>query len=696
MSHASRIAHRLAPIGIVPLLFGLLSGSAMGQKAAETPAAIDTRRGDRMFADYFAARTKHLDGGVINQIATADQWNAQKDELRRQLHEMLGLDPLPERTPLNAVVTGTLDHPKFTVEKLHFQSSPQLYVTGSLYVPKGITKRVPAILYVCGHGNVRKDGISYGSKSVYQHHGAWFARHGFVCLIVDTLQLGEIEGLHHGVYSKEMFWWYSRGYTPAGVEVWNGMRAIDYLQSRKEVDPERIGLTGRSGGGAISWYLAACDERVKAAVPTAGITDLQNYVVDGKVEGHCDCMFQINTYGWDYGTVAALVAPRPLLISNTDDDRIFPLDGVERVHWQTKKIYGLLGKAKDLGLQISWGGHFDTQELQVAAFRWFNLHLKKEDPKIEVAATKLFTPEELKVFERNPEDQRNTTAHEWFLPAAKSQVPDDASHWATMRDGWMKQLREKSFHGEPDLVDKLEVEERRLRQFNPRQNSPWTDLMLTFCSDSTTRLTIAGTGFREGSVPKRILLRVGNMSAKDQAYANIAADGSATVDNVVFVASPRGFGDTMSNQDPKRPTHLRRRFMLLGQTLEEQQVRDVCRAVEAIHTVPELKDVPVTLVADATMAGIAVYAALFEPSVTRLELTNLPKSHMPSTSDAKDYGPPLLGVLKFMDLPQAVAMAAERATVVIHTDDADAWKYPIDVAKQLGWQHRVVIQAPAK
>ena len=87
------------------------------------------------------------------------------------------------------------------------------------------------------------------------------------------------------------------------------------------------------------------------------ITDLRNHVVDGVIEGHCDCMFQVNTYGWDYGTLASLIAPRPLLLSNTDDDRIFPLDGVERVHWQTRKVYSLLGAAKDLGLQISWGGH---------------------------------------------------------------------------------------------------------------------------------------------------------------------------------------------------------------------------------------------------------------------------------------------------------------------------------------------------
>ena len=147
---------------------------------------------------------------------------------------------------------------------------------------------------------VKTNGVSYGNKIVYQHHGAWFARNGYVCLIIDTIELGEIEGDHHGTAPRGMWWWNSRGYTPAGVEAWNCIRALDYLETRPEVDKTRFGVTGRSGGGAYSWWIAALDERIKVAAPVAGITDLQNHVVDGAVEGHCDCMFMVNTYRWDY------------------------------------------------------------------------------------------------------------------------------------------------------------------------------------------------------------------------------------------------------------------------------------------------------------------------------------------------------------------------------------------------------------
>lgn len=674
--------------GLTLLALCLCASVATSSPATEETAKIDTRRGDAMIDAYFAAETAKLEGSVVDEIKTKEDWLGRKTELRRQLHEMLGLDPLPERTPLHPVVTGTLDHPEFTVEKLHFQSRPRLYLTANLYIPKGLTKPAPAVLYVCGHGNERtKDNVSLGSKAKYQHHGAWLARQGYVCLIVDTLQLAEIEGLHHGTYHKDMFWWYSRGYTPAGVEAWNGIRALDYLQSRKEVDPERLGVTGRSGGGASSWWIAALDERVKAAVPVAGITDLRNHVVDGVIEGHCDCMFQVNTYGWDYGTVAALIAPRPLLLSNTDDDRIFPLDGVERVHWQTRKIYGLLGAAKDLGLQISWGGHMDTQELQVAALRWFNLHLKKEDPKIEIAAVKMFEPEKLKVFDKLPEDELNTTAHEWFVPtAAQPKVPADASEWATIRDAWRKNLDEKVFRGWADGTTPINVEERRSRSGRK------IGIDLTFSVDPQFKLTTIAAVPREGIPAESVRLFV----TADEGYSWTSPSDfhAASPANAGF--TPRGLADTLWDQSPKKQTQHQRRFMLLGQTLGGQQVYDIRRAIAALHTVPELKDARVTLVAEGPMAALAVYAAIYEPSVERLELSRLPASHMPPEAASKDYAPALLNVLKYLDLPQAVAMAAERATVVIHDDESSNWQYPSDVAKSLGWTNRVVVEKVVK
>ena len=415
-------------------------------------------KGDDLLKQYFELETVKTEESFLAGIESKEDWLAKKDKYRVQLFSMLGIDPNRSRTDLKATITGKVDGDGFVVEKLHYQSSPGLYVTGNLYLPaeRKEGQKFPAILYVCGHGRVKKGGVSYGNKTHYHHHGAWFARNGYICLTIDTIQLGEIEGLHHGTYSKNMWWWASRGYTPAGVEAWNGIRGIDYLQSRPEVDGERIGVTGRSGGGAYSWWVAALDERVKAAVPVAGITSMRNHVVDGCVEGHCDCMYQVNARGWDYAMISSLVAPRSLLISNTDKDRIFPLDGVVDVHRKTKRVYDLLGVPNNLGLHVTEGPHKDTQNLRVHAFSWFNRFLKKENPLIDKPAVKYFEPEQLKVFEKLPADEITNRIHDTFVPQAEPPtVPKDKACWSAYRKATMAGLNEHVFAGWPDNPGEL-------------------------------------------------------------------------------------------------------------------------------------------------------------------------------------------------------------------------------------------------
>ena len=465
-----------------------------------TAQQTDTEAGDQMIADYFAAETKKLTNRVLGNVTSVDDWKRRQPELRRQLLDMLGLHPLPKRGELDIVVTGEIKEDTFTVKKLHFQSVPGFYVTANLYEPEKIDDRLPAILYVCGHGKVEENGVSYGNKVHYHHHGSWFARNGYVCLTIDTLQLGEIEGIHHGTYREKMWWWLNRGYTPAGVEAWNCMRAIDFLQTLDNVDPDRIGVTGRSGGGAYSWWIAAIDERIKCAVPVAGITDLQNHVVDGVVEGHCDCMFMVNTYRWDYPVVAALVAPRPLLISNTDRDSIFPLDGVYRTFTKVRDIYDLHGASDKVALHITAGTHKDTQELRMHAFRWLNHHLKGDDALIVTAAEKYFEPEQLRVFAELPRDQINTTIQETFVPVARPKMPNDATEWKRMTNEWRAKLLAHTFAGWP-RAESTPKPKRVFRYSNNKTNLQAFDFSPAITYPATNvRLDPVG---REGDFQRR-------------------------------------------------------------------------------------------------------------------------------------------------------------------------------------------------
>ena len=644
-------------VGAVVVMAGVVGAQA-------PPAPTEN---DRMLAEYFRAETERVEAACLNGLRTPEDWAGRRRELRAQLFEMLGLSPVPERTDLKATVTGSFEHDKFRVENVHFQSRPGLYVTGNLYLPKNVDKPAPAVLYVCGHAQVKKDKVSYGNKVAYQHHAAWFASNGYVCLVIDTLQLGEIEGIHHGTYRENMWWWLSRGYTPAGVEAWNCVRALDYLQSRKEVDGDRLGVTGRSGGGAYSWWITGIDDRIKVAVPVAGIADLHNHVVDGCVEGHCDCMFIVNTYRWDYPAVAALAAPRPLLLTNTDKDSIFPLDGVMRVYWKTRGVYGLGLKDEpykpmktDLGLQISEGGHVDSPELQVAAFRWFNRFLKGKDEPIDPStAKKQFEPEQLRVFKDGlPADAINAKVHETFVATAPPpKVPESADEWKNLREGWLKGLAEKTFRGWPQ-GDGGSLEVKELEPLKAYE----------FTSQPHVRLKVDVQWPRDRSAGRGVVLHVGERQE---------LEAPQTVGLAHAWLSPRGVGGAAWSGDEKKQIQIRRRFMLLGQTLEGMQAWDVRRAVQAVSILPALRDLPMRLEARGPMAGVALYAALFEPAVTELELTDLPRSHM--------QGPHLLNVLRVLDMPQALAMAAEGRKVTLRQSGAEGWEFATETAKRLGW-----------
>lgn len=627
-------------------------------RAAETTKLS----GDRMLADYFRNETTLLAERCLADIKSLDDWKKQQPEFRRQLQEMLGLLPMPERTDLKPVITGTLQHDEFSVEKLYFQASPQLYVTANLYLPKGLTNPAPAILYVCGHSRQFTNGISYGNKAGYQHHGAWFARNGYVCLIIDTLQLGEIEGLHHGTHRLGHWWWNARGYTPAGVEAWFGIRALDYLCSRPEVDADRIGMTGRSGGGSYSWTVAALDDRVKVVAPVAGITDLQNHVVDGCVEGHCDCMYFVNTYRWDYPLVAALIAPRPLLMVNTDKDTIFPLDGVVRTHQKTRRIYELYGKPANLGLVISDGPHADTQDLQVPVFRWFNRWLKNESPLIEMAAKKFFTPQELRVFEALPKDEINTKIQETFVPRTPLDVAGQSRSKVTV------ELRRKAFAGWPPMDLKVpatpafaaERDGLRFRAWDFISQHDWNlrfyvldkpntpdaaPIILDVADEADWRDWLAAmqTAFETELAAELSILRT-NLPPDAARFARWRSELDSGKALACF--APRGVGLSVWSGDAKAQTHIRRRFMLLGQTLDGMRVWDIHRAIRAIQTIPSPENRHLTLRSRREMGINALYAALFEPGVASLNLVELPESHR--------NGPDYLNVLQVLDVQEAL------------------------------------------
>lgn len=654
-----------AILAVVFLLPALFTSEAQIPKLTGPPAP-----GDPALAGYFRDEVTALSSNCLADIRTLDDWTSRRAEYRRQLQEMLGLWPMPERTDLQPVITGRITNADFTVEKIYYQALPKLYVTANLYLPKNLDRPAPAVLYECGHWSFKTNGVNYGNKAVYQSDGAWYARNGYVCLVADTVLAGEIPGIHTGTRDHGLWWWNSRGYTPAGVEAWFGIRALDYLCSRPEVDTNCIGITGHSGGGAYSWTVTALDDRIKAAAPLAGMADARSHMLDGVIDSHCDCNFFVNIYHWDFPQVAALAAPRPLLMGGTDRDQLFHLDSTMRIYEKVRRIYQFYGATNRLGLVIAPGIHDETPELQLAVMRWFNRYLKGEELPVETAAKRFFPPQELEVFETLPADSINSNIASSFEPMAR---PEKKSP-----DELRAELRTRVFTGWPEeniplnLQKVFSVVRDRVRfsayDFSSERDMPLRFYLMEDAAETNWESVALQIINQEDWLDwVKSMARLGLRKELNEELEGISTADLTSPENLrltmprsheaMFFFAPRGVGLTAWSGGEKRLTKIRRRFMLLGQTLDGMRVWDIRRAIQAIQVVGGGNPAKIEVRADGAMAADALYAALFEPTVRALDLANLPKSHMDAT--APDY----LNVLKITDIPEVTAAVAEHTRV---------------------------------
>ena len=647
------------------LLVGMLSALAI---LFSPVLAAEPRPGEEAIEKFLTGETKLLSLGALAETDSREAWEAKREVLKRQYFDMLGLWPLPERTPLKAQVTGTVARENFTVEKVHFQSKPGLYVTGNLYLPNVPHGKLPAVLYVCGHSGKGRDG----NKTAFQQHGMWFATHGFVCLIIDTLQLGEVAGTHHGTYNKDRWWWHSHGYTSAGVECWNGLRAIDYLVSRPEVDPERIAVTGISGGGAATFWIAAADERVKVCVPVSGMSDLQSYVTDKVCNGHCDCMFLYNNYRWEWTTIAALIAPRPMLFENSGYDTIFPMPANERIRQRLATIYNWYEKKPgdlfDIG--VTPGGHDDKVELRLMAYRWISKHLKADNSETAEPPLPPFTGKELRVFPEEsdlPSDSLNAKIDESFVTLAKPTTPKNKEEYHTWSKRLSGELLDRVFRDWPDQILAAEV----------REELPDGRVILR----TDTEISVLAARLQEGAVqekPKRLWLVVLNA---DEPEGKLPAWTKGVIPDgqPVTVLSPRGCGEFSAWTRKNPPNYVERAHALLGRTVDAGRVWDVQATARWLHEA-EGNELSVGVVGKGQAGVLGAYAALFEVCIAETILVDPPSTH-------RD-GPHFLGVMKVLDVPDAIGLLAPRHVTLVNAKDV-AFGRSEQAYKAAGYEGRI-------
>jgi cephalosporin-C deacetylase-like acetyl esterase len=612
-----------------------------------------------LFRKNLLSRGQAITDAQFRDIGSLEQWKRKRPEVKRQFLDMLGLDPLPARTPLNVKITGGFERDRYRVENIVFESMPGLYVTGNLYLPKAAaTGKTPAILYVSGHS----PGL-LGAKVDYQRHGVWFAENGFSAFVLDTIEFGEIPGIHHGTHNLEMWYWQSLGYTPAGVEVWNAIRALDYLESRKEVDTARIGMTGRSGGGAITWFTAAADERIKVAAPVHGTWSVGPHIAEDAVRENCDCIYFWNSNLLDLPVVGALIAPRPLKIINASKDPSFPSSGYHTVFRLLRPVYEWHGKADSVAEFDLPTGHSDVPPYRKEADEWLARWLTGKVIPFDESTLQLSEPQQLKVLDKYPANAKNEGIHKMFIRTHQIRPVKTPNEWQQRRRVLIDDLKKKVFRAFPERRVPFDAWSGAERVWTTRYADSFN---VEFTTEENVR--VQGQLFipRDGKRGHPALIYVKD---QDDIVYSVDYDNvlSALEHHVVLVLKPRAVDYPIDNF---RLAAIKMSAALLGTTLESLQLWDVLRSIDYLVDERKLNLSSISVYGRKNMSALSIYATALDERVTRAIVDDPPWSHW--------SGPAFLNVLRYTDIPEVAAMIAPREIVSL-TQLPEAFQITKDV-----------------
>ena len=374
----------------LPLLPWLAADEA---SAAEPPPPLPPlNRFPRMVQEYFVAQVRAAEAKGLaakQALQTKADAEAYVQSVRAKIRTCFG--PEPERTPLNPRVTGVVERDAYRIEKVIFDSRPGFPVTANLYLPTGRSQRVPGVVGTCGHSTNGK------AEKAYQSFAQGLARMGYACLIYDPLGQGERlqyvkEDLsprfgagvtEHLIAGNQQF---LVGEFLGMWRAWDGIRALDYLLTRPEVDPQQIGVTGNSGGGTMTTWLCGVEQRWSMAAPSCFVTTFRRNMENELPADTEQCPPQALALGLDHDDFLAALAPKPIIILGKERD-YFDARGVEEAHARLRRLYELLGVPDQIGVFIGPTTHGYTQENREAMYRWFNQVTKVSEATAEPPLT---------------------------------------------------------------------------------------------------------------------------------------------------------------------------------------------------------------------------------------------------------------------------------------------------------------------
>lgn len=499
------------------LLLACAAG-AVAQITAQIPAQ-DSRNTNTPNTDT------HFTMPVYRTLA---EWEAHKQKLREQILFAAGLVPMPEKTPLKPVIFGKIQHAGYTIEKVYIETLPGYFLGGNLYRPRARTGKLPGVLTPHGHwtyGRLENQTlISAPARCIN------LARQGFVTFSYDMVGYNDSAQTPHDFGGpREQLW----SFGSLGLQLWNGIRALDFLESLPDVDPERLSMTGESGGGTQTFLLTAVDDRIKYAVPV----NMISAIMQGG--GICE-----NAPGLRFETfnveIGAMMAPRPMLMVSATGDwtRNTPTEEFPAI----RSIYALYGKPENVETVQIDAPHNYNKPSREAMYAFFNQRiLGGKGP----------------VPERNAEIEKLQDMLVWSGRA----LPEYAVSYTQLRDQWIVAARKQT----RETVDPA-VHRQRLRL---ALATDWPDQVLSEVHGEKVVLGRVGKGDRVSAI--RIGSGVPSVVVIDPDGAEAArktATGSALLLTVFQT------GDAVAPRD-RSVKH----FLAFNRTDDANRVQDILTAL---------------------------------------------------------------------------------------------------------------------
>ena len=617
---------------------------------------------------YYGNIAETIASNAMKDVSDLSQWESLRPVIREQFFQSIGLDPLPPRPETRLRELGTFSSKGYEVRRIAYQILPDCWASACVYLPDSSADQgLPAVLYVCGHKEIGIHG--------YQDHAAMWARRGYVCLIVDTVEQHDNPGDHHGLYYGYRHDWISMGYTGAGGELWNSIRALDVLASMPELDPERIGATGISGGGAHSFFLSIADDRVKAVASACGVATPKWTLQNRHLLNHCDCMYFNNPYQRDTCEFGAVIAPRPIFLCFASEDSLFSREEYYHLAERLKRVYALYGNEDACCLYEYPGGHGYCDSAVEKINDWFDRHVAGTPH--PPAALKPFEHSESTVSVFNgcpPTPNRLRILPELLCSEGSVELPHSASDWRRIRSEVTSKLRTQIFPFLAEPAETLEIEQvgdwvasgvkHRSYRAGLEGMALWIEMLIHAQPSGGVVIGVAH----------------GAENARDVLHR---LDSFAEGMDVVAI-EPRGTGYTAPH--PDRLGDTLRAGALVGCMPITLTIRDLRAVIPFIQDLPPFKGRPVYL-AGRSDAGIAcVYHALFDEGVAGVIAEELPATHL--------EGGYILMIMRVLDLDHAIGLLAPRpACLVNQTPNRNRWAKA--VYRRLGCAQNLATGVPS-